>query len=111
MSTTTPVDELATTIDAVRSNLSQPEANTVVTFAAASALAEGYRATVNIRDFSLTADEPPAIGGTDAGPTPVELVLAGLGSCQEIVYATYARILGIPLNGVSVAAEGRVDLR
>jgi uncharacterized OsmC-like protein len=104
-------DQLATTIDAVRTNLGRPDASPIVTFAADSALAEGYRATVSIREFALTADEPPSIGGTDAGPTPVELVLAGLGACQEIVYATYARILGIPLDGVTVRAEGRLDLR
>lgn len=111
MGTQLLADQLAATIDAVRANLAQPDASPVVTFAADSALAEGYRATVNIRDFSLTADEPPSIGGTDAGPTPVELVLAGLGTCQEIVYATYARILGIPLDAVKVRAEGRLDLR
>ncbi len=111
MATQIFTDELTTIIDAVRTNLAQPDASPVVTFAADSALAEGYRATVSIRDFSLTADEPPTIGGTDAGPTPVELVLAGLGTCQEIVYATYSRILGIPLEGVAVRAEGRLDLR
>ena len=33
------------------------------------------------------------------------------GTCQEIVYATYARVLGIPLDGVSVRVEGRLDPR
>ena len=66
---------------------------------------------MHIREFTLDVDEPPLIGGTDIGPTPVELVLTALGTCQEIVYATYARVLGIPLDGVDVTAEGRVDLR
>jgi putative redox protein len=111
MATATIADQLAVTIHEVRTNLAQPDANVVATFAAETALAEGYRTTANIRDFALTVDEPPIIGGTDTGPTPVELVLAGLGTCQEIVYATYARILGIPIDAVSVHAEGRVDLR
>jgi putative redox protein len=103
-------DALAATIDAVRDNLRQT-AEPVVTFTADTNLLEEYRTRVKIRDFDLIVDEPPLIGGGDAGPTPVELVLAALGTCQEIVYATYARVLGIPLDGVSVRAEGRVDLR
>ena len=103
-------DALGKTIDAVRANLRETT-EPVVTFAADTALVDDYRTTVKIRDFDFVVDEPPLIGGADSGPTPVELVLAALGTCQEIVYATYARVLGIPLDGVSVRAEGRVDLR
>jgi len=104
-------DELTAIIEAVRTNLATPGADTIATFSADSALVNGYETSVNIRQFSFRVDEPEKIGGTDTGPTPVELVLAGLGTCQEIVYATYARVLGIPLESVSVHAEGRLDLR
>jgi len=49
--------------------------------------------------------------GTDKGPNPVELVLAALGTCQEITYRAYAAALGIPLEGVRVELEGDLDLR
>ena len=104
-------DALATTIDAVRTDLSNAPEPPVVTFAADSRLASGYRTEVIIRDFNFIVDEPPTIGGDDGGPSPVELILAALGTCQEIVYATYSRVLGIPIDGVSVHAEGRLDLR
>ena len=104
-------DPLARTIDAVQTDLRQAPEPPIVTFAVDTVLVDGYRTQAQIRDFSLTVDEPPTIGGADTGPTPVELVLAGLGTCQEIVYATYARVLGIPLTGVRVLAEGRLDLR
>src|SRR5215217_9786797 len=104
-------DALAITIDSVRADLRQAPEPPIATFAADTKLEADYRTSVRIRDFELTVDEPPTIGGSDTGPTPVELVLAALGTCQEIVYATYARVLGIPLNGVSITAEGRVDLR
>src|SRR6187551_1294843 len=99
-------DALAATIDAVRADLRAAPEPPIATFAIDSKLETDYRTSVKIRDFELTVDEPEKIGGSDAGPTPVELVLAALGTCQEIVYATYARVLGIPLNGVSIHAEG-----
>jgi putative redox protein len=61
--------------------------------------------------FPFTVDEPPTLGGTDAGPNPAELVLAALATCQEITYRAYATALGIPLESVSVRLEGLLDLR
>jgi len=105
------VDRLGEVIQQVRTDLGNAPEPPVATFAASSSLVDDYRTEVRIRDFRLDVDEPPLIGGTDTGPTPVELVLAALGTCQEIVYATYARVLGVPLDGLSVSAEGRLDLR
>jgi uncharacterized OsmC-like protein len=106
-----PVDALASTIDAVREELGRAPEAPIASFTVETALVDGYRTEARIRDFNLVVDEPTTIGGSDLGPSPVELVLAALGTCQEIVYATYARVLGIPLNGVSVQVEGRLDLR
>ncbi len=105
------VDRLGGVIQQVRTDLGNAPEPPVVTFAASTSLVDEYRTQARIRDFTLDVDEPPLIGGTDTGPTPVELVLAALGTCQEIVYATYARILGIPVDAVEVSAEGRLDLR
>ena len=87
-----------------------PEA-AVATFSAASRQVEGLWSKVAVRDFALDVDEPQALGGTDKGPNPVELVLAALASCQEITYRLYADRLGVPLDGVSVTVEGDIDLR
>jgi uncharacterized OsmC-like protein len=105
------VDRLGGVIEQVRADLGAAPEPPIATFSASSSLVDEYRTEVRIREFRFDVDEPPLIGGTDAGPTPVELVLAALGTCQEIVYATYARVLGIPLDGVAVSAEGRLDLR
>lgn len=81
------------------------------TFNSSSRLTEGFRSEVSIRQHRLAADEPPALGGADSGPNPVELILAALGTCQEITYRAYATALGIPLDSVSVDLSGDIDLR
>ena len=81
------------------------------TFESQSALQDGFRSEVSIREHSLTVDEPESLGGTDSGPNPVELILASLGTCQEITYRAYATVMGIALDSVSVKLEGDIDLR
>jgi putative redox protein len=81
------------------------------TFRSESQLTTGFRSEVKLRQHALTVDEPAGIGGSDSGPTPVELVLAALGTCQEITYRAFATALGIPLEGVAVIVEGDIDFR
>jgi putative redox protein len=66
-----------------------------------------YGQDMAIRQFQLTADEPTSLGGDDGGPTPIELVLAGLGSCKAITMQMYADRKGWPLDHVSVAVEAQ----
>lgn len=103
--------ELKDIFAAIQSNLRQRPADAAATFTSATRQLAGLKSEATIRDFRLTLDEPPALGGADAGPNPVEIVLAALGACQEITYRLYAESLGIPLNHVSVKVEGRLDLR
>jgi len=81
------------------------------TFKSSSRLTEGFRSEVSIRQHKFAVDEPPALGGADSAPTPVELILAALGTCQEITYRAYATAMGIPLDAVSVELTGDLDLR
>jgi putative redox protein len=98
-------------IVATQADLRANPDHALATFSADSRQVEGLRSETKIRQFSLTIDEPPTLGGTDTGPNPVELVLAALATCQEITYRAYATALGIPLESVSVNLEGSLDLR
>ena len=81
-------------------------------FRAETRRVEILRCEAQIRNFApLVMDEPPVVGGSDLGPSPVELTLAALGACQEIMYSIYAELMGVRLDEVEVSVKGFMDLR
>ncbi|MCB0550933.1 MAG: alpha/beta fold hydrolase [Phaeodactylibacter sp.] len=66
---------------------------------------EGFTTDVMVRHHSLTADEPESVGGNDYGPSPYELVTAGLGACTAMTLQMYARRKKWPLKEVRIHLE------
>lgn len=80
-------------------------------FRADGSATTGVASTVTVGRHTVTADEPPSLGGTDAAPSPVQAALAALLSCQVVTYRVWAAKLGIVLDGVHLAVEGDLDVR
>ena len=66
----------------------------------------GLQVLTNARNFSITIDEPEALGGTDTGMNPVEAVLCALGACQSIVAAAFAEMENFKFEEFHVELEG-----
>lgn len=63
---------------------------------------DGYATDAHAGGFPLRVDEPETAGGTDRGPTPVDLLRAALASCTSITLRMYADRKGWPLERIEV---------
>lgn len=75
-----------------------PEAGTV---AVTETGIGAFQQQVSAGRHRFLADEPIGVGD-DTGPTPYDLLLAGLGTCTSMTVRMYADRKGIPLEGVEV---------
>ncbi|NOY52413.1 MAG: OsmC family protein [Deltaproteobacteria bacterium] len=70
----------------------------------------GFKVWTCSRDFTLLADEPEMLCGTDTAANPVEMVLQAYGACLTIGYAMNAAARGIELEDINIDLEGEIDL-
>jgi putative redox protein len=67
----------------------------------------GFRTDVEVGGHHLVVDEPIAVGGADEGPTPYEMLLAGLGACTVMTLRIYADRRKWPLERARVTLQHR----
>lgn len=70
----------------------------------------GFKVATCSREFTLTADEPEMLCGTNTAANPVEMVLQAYGACLSIGYAMNAAVRGIKLDDIKIDLEGEIDL-
>src|SRR5665648_385748 len=73
---------------------------------ASAKLLENFRlVTENGRGHSVVCDLSEAAGGTNAGPTPLELALMALAGCGVIIYADVCKNSKIDPGNIEIAVE------
>ncbi len=56
--------------------------------------------------FKMVIDEPQNMGGTDDGPSPIQVLLMSLAGCLNVTGHEVAKQKGLKLNGMKVKIEG-----
>jgi putative redox protein len=69
----------------------------------ARTLSNGYRTDIRAGRHRLVADEPLSVGGSNAGPTPYDLLSAALAACTSMTLQMYARHKKLPLDSATVS--------
>lgn len=65
----------------------------------------GDRIRVETRGHSFLVDQPTDAGGTDAGPTPTEIFVAGLASCVVFYAQRFLRRNDVDPTGLEVDCD------
>lgn len=52
---------------------------------------DAFAQSIRTGKHHFTSDEPPALGGADAGPAPYQLLMGSLGACTAITLRMYAQ--------------------
>ena len=66
---------------------------------------QSFTTHIKTPQHALVADEPESVGGHNLGPTPYDLVAAGVGACTGMTLRMYADRKGWPLESVRVIVQ------
>lgn len=63
------------------------------------------------QDYTIAADEPDALLGSDGAANPQMLLYAALSACVLNTFVINAAAKGIPIDSLRIDVEGELDLR
>ena len=59
--------------------------------------------------FEMIIDEPEEMGGTNLGPSPIQVLLMSLAGCINITGHQVANQRGMKLNGIKIKIDGTMN--
>lgn len=69
----------------------------------------GFRTECRAGRHVIVIDQPTPAGGTDAGPTPLDVQLMALGGCVTAIGRIIANQRKLAVRGIEVSMEGDID--
>lgn len=72
---------------------------------------DGKKFETTVGRHRILSDQPVSNGGTDAGPTPPEFLLASLGSCAGHYAVEYLRARSLPLSDLEIHVSAEKALQ
>lgn len=80
-----------------------------VTYTVSAEARSATRLDVSARDFTMVVDEPERLGGTNAGPNPLEYELASLAGCINVTGHLVAKEMGLTISDVRMTLSGTLN--
>jgi uncharacterized OsmC-like protein len=80
-----------------------------VTYTVTAESKTATRLDVSARDFSMVIDEPRNLGGSNAGPNPLEYELAALAGCLNVTGHLVAKEMGITVENLTMTLSGSLN--
>jgi putative redox protein len=63
-------------------------------------LGGGKKVDAQVRDFTISTDQPESDGGENSAPSPFELFLASLGTCAGYFVVSFCQARSIPTDNI-----------
>jgi putative redox protein len=73
--------------------------------------AEGFHIDVSAGDFTMIVDQPPAGGGNNDGPNPLQYTMASLGACMVTIGTIIANQERLDIRGMSCKVDADIETK
>jgi putative redox protein len=91
--------------------LSAEPGEKMATNRAEAVLQENQRSVVKVRGYTLIQDEPASVMGGAQGPTPTDLFISSVATCENVIFVRNAALSGLQVDSLETLAEGSWNMK